>query len=107
MFVKIRFCKLRSKSVFTSPLGTLPSKTIEYRFGRGKVCFHCEQKLASIRKMGEGPCRAKTIKYRFCERTQLAKPFNPSPIFLTLVPRVEKYPLPQGARVKAIGCNNV
>lgn len=44
----------------TSPLATLPKKTIKYRFLRGKVCFQYEQRLANIRKQGEGYCNQST-----------------------------------------------
>lgn len=67
---------IRSKDLsplYTSPLG-------------GEVWFRLEQRIAKVRKQGEG------------YRNQHAL-FTPHPIFLALVPRIEKYPLPQGARV--------
>jgi len=68
--------EVKNQIITTSPL-------------EGEVCFQCEQKLANIRKQGEG-------------KTHLSKIFDPSPIFLTLVPRVEKVPLPQVARGKSL-----
>ena len=55
----IQLCTKSPSPFFTSPL-------------RGEVCFQCEQKLANIRKQGEGYRNRRTF-------------FNPSPIFLMLV----------------------
>lgn len=47
----------------------------------GEAAFQCEQRIANIKKAGEGNC-------------MIRKTFNPSPEFLKLIPRFEILPSP-------------
>lgn len=52
---------------------------------KGEGDFQRERKPANVRKAGEGECNKRT-------------PFHPLPIFLILVPHIEKSPPPSRGR---------
>jgi len=82
------FSHKKLTSVTASPLETLPKqKVLNVPFDERVACFQLEQRPAKVRKQGEGCRNQRSL-------------FTPHPIFQALVPRTEKSPLPQGARVE-------